>query len=254
MDDNFLKLVRLAWCTAIAAGILGLQGCGNDDDQPLVPPPNDSDFSLVVNVVVDGEGVSMGTLYQDLGGTAVRFDRLAFYLSGFGFENGEGEVAYPTGVKAFLFDGDQTAPMALPGLQRGGHAVLHLHAGLPPEINHADPLQASFPLDIPSMHWNWNPDLGYIFARIEGMYDANGDGVIDLNDSEFQYHCASTELLRSFSLSLEDVNIDDTLELTLDMRELLLGLDIASDPIGHGEVDPTVKIMNNFSRAVDVAQ
>lgn len=249
-----MRTPALGSLAALAAIALLVVACSDDDDQTLVPPPDDSHLTLVVNVTIDGESLAMGTPYDAIGETTMQFNRVSFYLSGFGFENQAGETAYPTGVDAFLFNGASTAPAALPGIERDPYTTLHLKAGLPPEVNHADPLQAVFPLDEPSMHWNWNPDLGYIFARIEGMYDSSGDGQIGLDDDEFQYHCASSELLRSFTVDMEDVVLGDTLRLDVDLRQLLGGLDVPAEPIAHGDVESTVKIMNNFFRAVDVGQ
>lgn len=232
-----------------------LMACSSDDDLPAEEQKLPSGNRLLVEVHVNGEPIDLQQEYAGIGGQLVRFQRVAFYLSEFSPQlEGAEDFELSSEPQAMLYDGENTAIDFLSDhFELQTIEGLRISIGLPPEINHANPLEAEPPLNIPSMHWNWNPDLGYIFARIEGMYDSNGDGVIDITDSEFTYHCADINLKKTFSLMAESpIMPAEDIRIRIEVSDLFFGLNIADEAVSHGSTDMTNSIMNNFVRATRI--
>lgn len=61
---------------------------------------------------------------------------------------------------------------------RGPMAYLRINIGLDSTTNHQDPttLAQDHPLNVPEMHWVWNPERGYIFVKFEGQIDTAAVG------------------------------------------------------------------------------
>ena len=79
--------------------------------------------------------------------------------------------------------------------------MAHFALGLESTVNHADPTLAEYPLNVPDMHWSWNPAAGYKFLLIEGKVDGNNDGDFDdAEDVDVTYHCATDPMYREDQL------------------------------------------------------
>lgn len=123
-------------------------------------------------------------------GTALRFTDMRYYLSGF-------EVWWVESV-------DDVAGVVLvhPGESRYyvGRVIaseynnLYCKVGVTEDLNHLNPgrYAGANPLGVqtPSMHWNQTD--GYIFLRLEGEYDSDGDGE---PDTPFLIHLGGDENL-----------------------------------------------------------
>ena len=161
-------------------------------------------------------------------------------------------AAYPT--KAVLADG--SVPMAAYdlGTMAAGHVhEVHFSLGLDSATNHANPTQAPYPLNIPGMHWSWNPAAGYKFLNMEGHVDGNGDGDFDdAEDQVFTYHCATDALLRTdHAHSHADVGTAPVvLSVKMDVAVLMMGLDLLSTNIAMGGGPANVQAMNNLAAAI----
>lgn len=236
-----------------------VMACDNDDEAVLSPTnPNPQPLQLIVGVSVDDSVLTYNTTYADIGGTTLQFTRVAFYMSEFSFRRGDDESVSADSATVLLKDGDFSESYILNEVPNEGFNELTLFIGLPDAINHADPTMAEAPLDDPSMHWNWNPSLGYLFARIEGRYDSNMDGVITNEDDQFQYHAATNDLFTRVSLDIASTptesDIARPLVVSIDMRMLFNGINIPQSPISHGETEETIQLMNNFESAMQAGQ
>lgn len=60
--------------------------------------------------------------------------------------------------------------LTAPEAPEGGWQGVSFTVGLPPELNHADPVMAPSPLNLTSMFWSWQ--TGYTFLRLDLKTDA----------------------------------------------------------------------------------
>ena len=76
----------------------------------------------------------------------------------------------------------------------------------------------------PAMHWNWN--LGYIFFKIEGKVDSDGDGTVD---QDFIYHVGTDNMKRAVAIIIDE-DLDEAnkvYSIQLDLEKVLNGIDFS---------------------------
>jgi len=250
---------RLRTLFPVLGLILVVMAC-NEDDETVQSPinPNPQPLQLVIGASIDDSALTYNTTYANIAGTTLQFTRVAFYMSEFSFQRGDDESVSSDSATVLLKDGDFSESYILAEVPNEGFNELSFFVGLPNAINHADPTLASAPLDDPSLHWNWNPSLGYLFARIEGRYDSNTDGVITNADDQFQYHAATNNLYTRVSLNIASAPTESEIYgpvlISLDMRMLFNGINIPQSSISHGATDENIQMMNNFESAMQAGQ
>ncbi len=238
--------------------ILLIWGCTNDDEAVQPPEnPNPQPLQLNVGISVDDVPFSYDAVYTNFGGTTVKFDRVAFYMSQFSFQRGQEDPVETDSITVFLKDDDAVESFIFTEVPNEGFNSMRLFIGLDPVTNAGNPLTAPHPLDVESMTWGWNPGAGYKFARFTGRYDSNGDGEITNDDDMFDYHCATDELFTEVDLDIENPPGSETNQpvlLKLDLRSLFEGIDISANSMSHGAEAPNAAIMANFTVALEAAQ
>lgn len=194
-------------------------------------------------------------IYADGMGHAIQFTTLKFYASDFHLLNDNGDAVAEFHDEVVLFDGATPNASFDLGTMNAGHIhEVHFNLGLESTVNHADPTTAAYPLNIPGMHWSWNPAAGYKFLNMEGHVDGNGDGdFADAEDLVFTYHCATDALLTEDHFHFhQDVNGGTvTLDAKLDVAVLLMGLDLLTNATAMGGGAQNVTAMNNLAAAID---
>ena len=193
-------------------------------------------------------------IYSDGMGHAIQFTTLKFYASDFHMEDDGGATVAEFHDKVVLFDGaTPTASFELGTMNAGHIHEVHFNLGLDSTVNHADPTTAAYPLNIPGMHWSWNPAAGYKFLNMEGHVDGNGDGDFDdAADLTFTYHCATDALLSEDHFHFhQDVNGGAvTVTGKLDVAVLLMGLDLLTNSVAMGGGPNNVQAMSNLVTAI----
>ncbi|MCG9911603.1 MAG: hypothetical protein MH137_09920 [Flavobacteriales bacterium] len=115
------------------------------------------------------------------------------------------------------------------------------------------PLNASF-----DMWWTWA--TGYIFVKVEGRIDANGNGIYtDLEDKTISYHPGVSELYRTVSVNKSfTVMGDDTqFDITLNVEKMFDEVDLLTFPyahpnsVDHPEYTYANRMMNGFVNAFE---
>lgn len=194
-------------------------------------------------------------IYADGMGHAIQFTTLKFYASDFHMQDDAGASVAEFHDKVVLFDGAMPDASFELGSMNAGHIhEVHFNLGLDSATNHADPNMAAYPLNIPDMHWSWNPAAGYKFLNMEGHVDGNGDGdFADAEDLTFTYHCATDALLTEDHFHFhQDVNGGTvTLDAEVDVAVLLMGLDLLTNSVAMGGGPNNVTAMNNLAAAID---
>ncbi|MCW5900435.1 MAG: hypothetical protein KIT10_14315 [Flavobacteriales bacterium] len=240
-----------------AITLLTLTACKKDE--PLPPTPDPTPTEATIRMAFHWKSgladFNINNTYQDGAGNPVRFTFLKFYASDFHLTNDDGAQVAEFHNKVLLVDAASSNNTFTLGTMPPGHVhEVHLVLGLDSATNHADPMQAPYPLDQPNMHWFWNPTAGYIFLKAEGYVDVNGNGSFDPGvDQGFEYHCATLALRREKHMHMHMdamAGQTHTLEAQVDVNMLLMGLDLLANPVGHGGGANAQAMMDNLVTAI----
>jgi hypothetical protein len=105
------------------------------------------------------------------------------------------------------------------------------------------------------MYWTWAS--GYIFVKIEGEVDYEGDGTYD---QIFKYHLGLNEFRKDRSTMIHtDVLGGESLdlEMTIDYKEFFQGVDLKTELVtmsmGEGRT-LGLKMMNQFDQALSISK
>jgi hypothetical protein len=78
-----------------------------------------------------------------------------------------------------------------------------------------------------NMYWSWKP--GYVFMKLEGRIDLDGDGLYMSAGETFSIHTGLNSLLRVISLPNPSAELASKYALKLDLARLLEGYDMQGD-------------------------
>ena len=102
-----------------------------------------------------------------------------------------------------------------------------------------------------TMHWNYND--GYIFLKMVGKVDRNGDNIPNEHES-FDLQIGTDQLLRTVDLTInKSVELEnDTVKLKLDVNKLLLNVDLQTEQntMTIDNLPLATKIADNIAAAV----
>ena len=241
----------------LAAFTLFVAGdCNREDDD--LPELETGTLEVTYKAVFAGETFSTGAQtydYDGSGSTTVRFDKFDFFVhevnaSGSGTEDNElDEVDFFD----FTF---LDAEAAANGFTRiysnvpvGNYSGFNLKVGVPSDENDRFCTECAdtHPLSRES-HW-WPAWESYIFQKLEGKADTNGDGVTD--DVIFSYHTGTDAAARSVNLMTDfAVNGGETTRLTIlfDVQQLFVrGSDFYTLDTGtHSDSDAAMAMIKGF--------
>lgn len=201
--------------------------------------------------------------HTDGAGNTIHFTSLKFYMSGAHVMDATGATTGSFNSTYLLVDAETPGfnNFRLGSMTAGHVHELHFLLGLDEATNRMDPTMADHPLNIPGMHWSWNPTAGYKFMNMEGYVDVNDNGVYDAGtDVEFLYHCAQNEaqavtapVLRSGHLMVhEDLAVGEDLTVAshVNMAILLTGIDLLANPTAMGNGAGNQLLMDNLAASI----
>lgn len=226
------KVIRLwLFLTALPAAIAG---CKKDKQ------PEDSTLVLRIIPVAGSAKLDYQTSYPFKGGF-VRFVGVRYYVSLPGVVKENGDTLLFDDFYALL-DPDNT-DRVVGKIPSGAYSWLTFGMG----VDHARNTQlgskaqpaTQYPMDhalsaANGMYWGWNP--GYIFARFDGRFDADGNGSFtDAGDVNFTYHPGTDKLYRTLwrPVHFQAGGGQVILSLSLDVLKCLEPLDIPAHPASH---------------------
>jgi hypothetical protein len=174
-----------------------------------------------------------GTIYTMENGTAIRFNRVQYYLSGF-------EITHDGGMVTSLPDAYVLASGNVSNYSIGNEAVTSLEGinfdlGVDSLRNHMGvslwPAQHPLAAQAPPMDWSW--PSGYFFVAFEGLVDDNGDG----NPNKlFQLFGIGDTLLRNvspfFGLNVSGGTI--TIPFQVNVADWFKNIDLMIGAVEHG--------------------
>lgn len=211
-----------------------------------------------------GETFMVNEVY-DYNGTQIRIQTLQFYVSemSLGSEDNDAEVDE---IQFLDFNDLTTTTLAEEGIVVGSNNVpvgaypgINMGIGVLPEYNVQKPdlFASTHPLSNTATYWaDWN---SYIFLKLEGSMDTDGDGMFD--DVNFVYHVGSDETYEGIEIDQNlSLTVDENMELTvlLDVEKLFVRdgsyLDIAASPMIHNinQLETGHYLMDNFSNALTI--
>ncbi len=168
-----------------------------------------------------------------IGGVVAELTYTRFYISNLRLINAAGdEIPAPVTHLLILPDPDDYEIGEIPD---GDYTGLRFEIGVDSVTNHSDPTiyEIGDPLgaQFPNMSWGW--DIGYIFVRIDGVADSDGDGT---PDDGFELHLGEDEYLATITLDYP-ITIGEGQEnifhLTADWAEIFNGVDLATNNTTH---------------------
>lgn len=186
-------------------------------------------------------------------GEPIRFNRVRFFVGQPSFNDDNGNLVQAFPQKYLLIDKDNGGLIQNIGEVNGHLHTMHMILGVDSATNHVDPATNAAPLDDQSMHWGWNPALGYIFYKLEGRYDSDNDGDVDNDDNPFVYHCGPDVMRRNTTFNVHTDALTGgslIIDLTIDMQQTVNNLDIESDPFEDTVGPMTTQVMDNLLNAI----
>lgn len=209
----------------------------------------DADAEVDMGCIYDTDGLAVELqMHQYIGGTelieetqhiingvATDINLVQFYISGIRLVDAAGTETPATGV--YLLVSPEVEEYSIGNLPAGDYTKIRFNVGIDSVTNHADPSVYAIgnPLgaQFPSMHWGWS--FGYIFVRIDGEADTDGNGVPD-PEGQFEMHQGSDRYLAEievdFPVTIAQEN-ENIIHLEANWDTFFTGVDMANDNTTH---------------------
>tara|TARA_R110002050_G_scaffold100008_2_gene207266 strand:- start:4713 stop:5510 length:798 start_codon:yes stop_codon:yes gene_type:complete len=257
MNTKFLSLLALA--------LIFNTSCKEDD--PVVTPPVENK-NVQVNLNYDfnfgNQDFALNTEYTLDNGYKVRYSLATFYLSKPVIMDDAGGMT-ALSPEYLIVRPDVT--MSDLGFIQEGHAhMFNFSIGVDSASNTENGSTGVQPTDFSDpnhplgpqpegMYWSWAS--GYIFVKIEGEVDFEGDGTYD---QVFKYHLGTNEFRKDRSTMVHsDVLGGETINmlLAIDYKAFFNGVDLTTEilsmSMGEGRA-LGIKMMDQFDQAMTISK
>jgi cytochrome c peroxidase len=181
-------------------------------------------LEIAVRLDAGGKPLALDSLrYTDQAGQTVSVTRLAFLLSDFRLQTGDGRWTELQEEFAYIDAGRGRLEFRLENVPPDSYKQLAFTVGLDEKTNRADPTRwpADHPLNpvLNTLHWSWQG--GYVFFALEGHYD---------NEAGFSLHLATSTNQTPVALAVPlELRRDTHLDVALDVLGLLDSIRLAPD-------------------------
>lgn len=210
-------------------------------------------LSLQFDFKVDSLPFEINRIYQ-IDGRATAFKIMQLYLSKIQLTRTDQSIANYDSLYPLLKKENNKVPLGEVYVE--SYERLQFKVGIPAVVNNQIAhylYNPQHPLRLQTtdtMHFNTND--GYIFMRIEGKVDRNGDGIPNENES-FDFRIGSNQLLQSVNLSLQkDIQLaQETIPVVIDVAQLIQNVDLQTEQHSHtfDNLPLASKIANNIANA-----
>lgn len=237
---------------SIIVGLLALSllsGCGGDE----------LDVTMNIRLTYDGEPLVMTQDYTYPDGKLIQFNRFSFFISDLTLGDGKKsieviDVDYLNPTRSHLTTAD-----ALNGLtyDLGKQPISKISEvsfgiGVDPDQNATVPADypSGDPLARPGEYWlAWD---SYIFFKIEGFVDADGDGA---PETSVALHVGSDEAMREVRISTNDA--DGNFTIVIDVKDIFGSQDLY-DIVSNAQIHSLSQLplanflADNLSRTITI--
>ena len=243
------KHMRLFILLAITTCVVGFSSCKEDNPEGTL--------TLHFKAVYDGQPLQTFTTHPFEGIQQIQFTHLSMMVADLQLVNGS-SVKDLDDIELVDLSFDNLAAaeagytLTIRNVTAGSYDGINFGLGVPPDLNQKKPADFSSgsPLSKTGYYWvAWN---SYIFSRTEGRLDTLGNGALDLG---FAMHTGSDALYRAGQGTLPIVIEEGkttNMNILLDYKNLLQGVDIKSHPQNHTQSDTSeiLKIVNNYGTSI----
>lgn len=189
---------------------------------------NKGQLELNFKGVFGAEPLAMyASTYGYYDNTPVKFQLFQFYLSDIALiRSDNGEAVPVSDVELVSFKDIQTTAAAQQGVSLlqegippGRYKAIRMGLGVSPALNATSPGSYTPPHPLDDHYWSWA--LGYVFMKIEGNADFDGDGQFS---DKLTFHTGSDPLYRTLEFSKDmEVKEDQPLKLsfTADLKRVM---------------------------------
>lgn len=255
---HFIKILPFVYCLVFI-------GCG----KPTAEPIDTASLNLSFRATYDDAPLVLDNQKEyNYEGNPVRFSKVNFYLANLVAVNDDGETELSEIQFIDLTLTHNTSTGAAAGTVRnfsrvpiGVYKYLRLGIGVPNDLNKTNPSDyaKSHPLGTDNSSEYREDWAGYIFVKIEGQYDSDGDG-FDANDIDFAYEVGGRDNLYK-TIELDNnliLNAGEVSNVTFEVDIKRLLTRPAGSLIPIIDYDPNDQneerqiIMNNFKKALQL--
>lgn len=201
-------------------------------------------INVNISATVSGEKLEMDKVYTDQQGRDFTVESFRFYADNMTLHGADGSTQLISEFDLFDFnesDTEWTRQKTYENYERMEITGISFGLGLDPQENASDP--ATFePYDprsiYPGMYWTWATK--YIFVKLEGRLDSNGDGELD---GAYFYHVGLDKYYRT--VSTIPVAVDQTngkvgeIDITVDLMDVFFHPDDTIDMFTEGQTHTT---------------
>ena len=248
-----------------ALAVILSPSCKEDEPAPVEPTENTNvAVKLHYDYKFGADDFTLNNEYITDSGYTVKFSLATFYLSKPSIADMGGNMTELD--PQYLIVRPNIAMSDLGFMQEGHAHMFNISIGIDSATNTENGSTGVQPSDFvdpnnplgpqpESMYWTWAS--GYIFVKIEGEVDYEGDGTYD---QVFKYHLGTNEFRKDRSTMVHsDVKGGESLdvEMAIDLKEFFKGVDLNTELItmsmGEGRV-LGLKMMNQFDQAVSISK
>lgn len=231
--------------------MLGLASCKDDPDTA------EGTVTFHFKAVYDEAPLPMFETRPFENGEFLEFTHLSMIISDLELlRQGSAELLDDVEIVNLSFDNTTAAEggytLTISGVPAGTYDGLRFGIGVPADVNAKKP--ADFPSSNPLSNtaFYWTPWSSYIFMKTEGRLDTLGNGTLDLG---FALHTGSDALYRVSGTNIPLIvseGLNTNLDIVIDYKKVLQGVDIKSNPQNHSPDDLTTisAIVNNLEIAL----
>ncbi len=239
----------------ISISLFGFSSCKDHNETTY------GTLTLNVKAVYDGEPLQTFTTFPFDNGEQIQFSLISLMLSDIDLLNQSVATRVSDIELADLSFDNMTAAqngyiIKSMNIKTGSYSGIRFGIGVQPDINAMKPADFSSDNPLSNSTYYWIPWSSYIFSKTEGLLDTLGTGVMDL---AFALHTGSDPLYRELEgglpIIIEDQK-DTQLDIIIDYKLLLSGIDIKTNPLNHNPEDlaTITALVNNYPTSIYLAQ
>lgn len=231
----------------VAVSAIVFSSCGDDS----------SELTINFKLEYDGEPLVMFDEYNYPDGKTMNFTRFSFYISELNMikDGTSSEVKDVDYIDLTMYNIDKEASekgfdYIIRDLENIDFNGLSFNIGLTPAMNSTVPADydSSSPLSLTSEYWlNWE---SYIFAKIEGNIDLDGDGSLETGVA---LHLGSDPILRN--VQFDNMDGDSNVDILIDLKDVFDSgsiYDIETTPRIHSlsQIDQATELIDNLAQSI----